>query len=64
MNWRFIISWTVKFAICVAVWDVAAWLTNSIGLAFFMALGILILMAIAESYIIDWWEKRKAARNV
>ena len=53
MNWKFIISWTLKFAICVAVWDLAVWLTNSIGLAFFMALGLLILLSIAESYIKD-----------
>ena len=59
MNWRFIISWTVKFALYVVIWDIAAWLTNSVGLAFFMALGILILLAIAESYVIDWWEKNK-----
>lgn len=63
MNWRFIISWAVKFMICMAVWNLSAWLTNSIGLAFFMALGILILMAIAESYIIDWIEKWKAGRE-
>jgi len=59
MNWRFIISWTVKFALCVVMWDIAVWLTNSAGLAFFMALGFLIIFAIAESYVIDWWEKNK-----
>lgn len=60
MNWKFIISITIKFVICIFVWDVAIWLTNSLGLAFFMALGLLILMAIAESFIKDWWEKRKS----
>jgi hypothetical protein len=59
MNWRFIISWTVKFTICLVVWNLSVWLTNSIGLAFFMALGFLILLAIVESYVIDWMEKKK-----
>ena len=61
MNWKFIISWTLKFVLCVAVWDLSAWLTNSAGLAFFMSLGILILLAIAESYIKDWIERRKSS---
>ena len=63
MNWNFIIKWVVKFAICMAVWNLAVWLTNSIGLAFFMALGLLILLSIAESYIIDWMEKRRQAKR-
>ncbi len=63
MNWRFIISWTVKFVLCVIVWDIAVWITNSMGLAFFMALGFLILFAIAESYVIDWWEKRRESKH-
>ena len=61
MNWKFIISWVVKFAVCMAVWDLSVWLTNSVGMSFFMALGLLILMAVGESYIKDWLEKRKAA---
>ena len=56
MNWRFIVSWVIKFSLCLAVWNLSAWLTNSVGLAFFMALGILILLAIAESYVTDWIE--------
>ena len=63
MNWKFIISWTVKFVLCVIVWDIAVWITNSMGLAFFMALGFLILFAIVESYVIDWWEKRREAKQ-
>lgn len=59
MNWKFIINWTLKFALCILVWDIAVWITNSMGLAFCMALGFLILFAIAESYIKDWLEKRK-----
>lgn len=62
MNWKFIISWTLKFVLCVVVWDVSAWLTNSVGLAFFMALGILILLAIAESYITDWIDRRNSSK--
>lgn len=59
MNWKFIISWTMKFLLCLVVWDLAVWITNSVGLAFFMALGFLILFAIAESYVMDWLEKKK-----
>ena len=47
----------------MAVYNLSVWITNSMGLAFFMALGILILMALAESYVIDWWEKRKENRS-
>jgi hypothetical protein len=54
MNWKFIISWSLKFLLCIIVWDLSVWLTNSIGLAFFMALGLLILISIAEFYIKEW----------
>ena len=57
MNWKFIISWSLKFLLCIIVWDFSAWLTNSVGLAFFMALGLLILIAIAEFYIKEWINK-------
>lgn len=63
MNWRFILGWVIKFTVCMAVYNLSVWITNSMGLAFFMALGILILMALAESYVIDWWEKRKENRS-
>ena len=66
MNWRLIISWTVKFAVCTAVYNLSVWLTNSAGLAFFMALGLLILLAILESYVIDWikeWRERRKAKR-
>ena len=63
MNWKFIISWAVKFALCIVVWDIAVWLTNSAGYAFFLALGFLILIAIAESYVMSWLEKRREAKK-
>ncbi len=59
MNWKFIINWTVKFCLCMVMWNIALWITNRPGLAFFMALGFLILIAIAESYVKDWLEKRR-----
>ena len=63
MNWKFIISWTVKFALCVVVWDIAVWLTNSMGYAFFMALGLLIVLVIIEAYVKSWWEKRREGKT-
>ena len=51
MNWKFIIKWVVTFTVALVIYD----LTGS----FWMSLGILILVAIAESYIIDYFEKRK-----
>jgi len=59
MNWKFYIAWAVKFALCMVVYSYAAKLTNSLWWAFLMALGILILIAILESYIMDWIEKWK-----
>jgi len=43
----------------MVVYSYAAKLTNSLWWAFLMALGILILIAILESYIMDWIEKWK-----
>ena len=63
MNWKFIISWTIKFVLCVVVWDIAVWLTNSMGYAFFLALGFLIILAIAESYVKSWIEKRRESKS-
>ena len=63
MNWKFIINWTVKFVLCLVVWDISVWITNSMGYAFLMALGFLILIAIAESYITDWLERRHEAKK-
>ena len=63
MNWKFIISWTIKFVLCIVVWDIAVWLTNSIGYAFFLALGFLILIAIAEGYVMSWIEKRREGKK-
>ena len=51
MNWRFIIKWVVTFTVALIIYD----LTGS----FWMSLGILILVAIAESYIIDFIDQRK-----
>ena len=63
MNWKFIISWAVKFSLCMVVYSYAAKLTNSLWWAFLMAFGFLILIAIAESYVIDWIEKWKEGRK-
>ena len=62
MNWKFILSWAIKFALCTVVFDLALAWTDSAWLAFPMALGFLILIAIAESYVIDWikkWREKK-----
>ena len=63
MNWKFIISWAVKFALATVVYNFAAKLTNSLWWAFVMALGFLIIIAILESYVIDWIEKWKERRQ-
>ena len=44
-------KWVVTFTVALVIYD----LTGS----FWMSLGILILVAIAESYIIDYFEKRR-----
>jgi len=51
MNWKFILRWVITFTVCLVIYD----LTGS----FWMSLGILILLAVAESFVIDWWNKRK-----
>jgi hypothetical protein len=63
MNWKFILSWTVKFTLCLVVWNIAVYQTNSLLAGFCLALGCLILLAIAESYVIDWIEKWKENRK-
>lgn len=63
MNWKFIISWTVKFTICLIVYNLTAYLSASHTASFWMALGFLILLAIGESYVQDWWAKRKEKNN-
>jgi len=55
MNWRFILKWVVTFTVALVIYD----LTGS----FWMSLGILILVAIAESYIIDFIEQRKSNKE-
>lgn len=50
---------TIKFVLSMLVYYLAAWKTGSLWWAFAMALGFMILIAIAESYVIDWIEKRK-----
>lgn len=59
MNWRFILSWAIKFALSTVVFDIALAWTQSAWLAFPMALGFLIIIAIAESYVIDWIRSKK-----
>lgn len=59
MNWKFRIAWAIKFLLATVVYNLAVKFTNSLWWAFLMALGFLILIAIAESYLIDWIEKLK-----
>lgn len=63
MNWKFIIGWGIKFALCTVVYNLAAKWTGGPWLAFFMAIGFLIFIAILESYVIDWIEKWKEKRK-
>ncbi|MBQ3630359.1 MAG: hypothetical protein II949_03905 [Prevotella sp.] len=51
MNWKFILRWVLTFIVVLIVYN----LTKS----FWMSLGILILLAVAEGYAIDFWEKRR-----
>lgn len=51
MNWKFILRWVVTFTVCLVIYN----LTGS----FWMSLGILILLAVVESLVIDFLEKRK-----
>lgn len=60
MNWKFILSWAIKFALSTLVFDFALAWTESAWLAFPMALGFLIFIAIFESYAIGWIENWKA----
>ncbi len=54
MNWKFIIRWVVTFTVCLVIYNLTA--------SFWMSLGILILLAVAESLVMDWWNKRKEHR--
>ena len=63
MNWRFILSWTIKFTLSVVVYDLAVAWTASLWWAFLMALGFLMLIAIAESYVVDWIQKYKEKKE-
>ena len=54
MNWSFIIRVCVTFAVCTLVYSLTA--------SFWMSLGILILLIVAENLVIDWWNKHKASR--
>ena len=63
MNWKFILSWAVKFALSTVVYSFAAKLTNSLWWAFLMAIGFLIFIAILESYIEEWIEKWREKRQ-
>ena len=59
MNWSFILRTTIKFVLSMVVYYLAAWKLNSLWWAFVMALGFMILIAIAEGYVIDWIQKLK-----
>ncbi|MBQ7509925.1 MAG: hypothetical protein IJT53_03350 [Prevotella sp.] len=45
------------------VYNLAVSKTGSLWWAFLMALGFLIIIAIAESYVLDWIEKWKESRK-
>ena len=49
-----ILRWVITFTVCLLIYD----LTGS----FWMSLGILILLIVAENLIVDWWKKRKGGR--
>jgi hypothetical protein len=51
MNWKFILRWVITFTVCLVVYDLTA--------SFWMSLGILILLILAENLIMDWWIRRK-----
>ena len=55
MTWKFILRWVITFTVCLIIYD----LTGS----FWMSLGILILLAVGESFVIDWLEKRKGKKS-
>ena len=55
MNWRFILKWVITFTVALVILD----LTGS----FWMSLGILILIAIAESYALDFIDKYKQKKK-
>ena len=53
MNWRFIIKWVVVFTVATVVWTLTA------RYGFWMALGVMILLAVLTGFVTDWIEKRK-----
>ena len=55
MNWRFISKWVITFTVATIVYTLTG--------RFWMALGIMILLAVAESYVIDYIDRRKAKRE-
>jgi len=64
MNWRFICKWVVTFSVATFVYNLTLRLTNGgRWTAFFMALGVMILLAVAVGYVIDWIEARKEKRQ-
>jgi len=64
MNWRFICKWVVTFSVATFVYNLTLRLTNGgRWTAFFMALGVMILLAVAVGYVIDWIEARKEKRH-
>ncbi len=64
MNWRFICKWVVTFSVATFVYNLTLRLTNGgRWTAFFMALGVMILLAVAVSYCIDWYDARKEKRQ-
>jgi len=64
MNWRFICKWVVTFSVATFVYNLTLRLTNGgRWTAFLMALGVMILLAVAVGYVIDWIEARKEKRQ-
>ena len=51
MNWRFISKWVITFTVATIVYTLTG--------RFWMALGVMILLAVAYSYVLDFIERRK-----
>ena len=56
MNWKFIIRWVTVFAVATIVLTLTG--------RFLMALGVMILLAVAWSYVSYEIEKRKILRQL
>ena len=55
MNWRFISKWVITFTVATIVYTLTG--------RFWMALGFMILLAVAYSYVLDFIDKRKGKQE-